>query len=172
MSDEIVVVEVDDDLFPDTPEPVHTDRPATVARPTGPSWSTIALLCVACLWIGMNFQGCKRNGDDRDDSIVIDEKGSYALILQDKTEAGQAKLTPGQKTTINSTVTVDDAESVGFELRIMDKADDASSMEPIWQTLKSKAASPPSLTAAHDGKLITGVLPEGEGVKKALESIK
>lgn len=175
MSDEIVI---DEDVFPigDASPPAQDEPTEFVtleARRSGPSWSTIALLCIACLWIGANLDGCKRDGGDRDDAIVIDDKGQYALILQDASEAGQAKLTPGQKSALNSTLTKDQAKELGFDLRILDTKDDVSSMEPIWQTLKSKAAPPPSLTATDDGNLITGNLPEGvDGVRAALESIK
>lgn len=157
------------------PEPCVTflssNQPASEPKP---NWSMIALLCVVSFFVGTKIDGCDGPGPrPDDDSIVIDEQGSYALILQDVSEAGQAKLTPGQKTAINSTSTLATAEDLGFDLRIMDKNDEIDLMESVWSTLRSKATPPPSLTVAHNGQLITGPLPEGvEGVRAALESIK
>ena len=170
MSDEIIV---DDELFQHVPsEPVEPI--SAPLRSSGPSWSTIALLCVACLWIGMNFQGCKRDGgDDRDDAIVIDDKTNAVMILQDKSQAGQDALTPGQAEAINSIAIAEWCDSNGFEFRAFDVKDDLTKTEPIWQSLRQKSASPPALTASKDGRATTGKLPDGsKATITALETLK
>ncbi|MFG0261009.1 MAG: hypothetical protein ACF788_01265 [Novipirellula sp. JB048] len=132
------------------------------------------ILCLIAMafMFGSRMDGCRLPVPD-DDSIVIDEKGKFALILEDKTEAGQAKLTVGQKTALNSTMTADAAEEAGFELRIQDVNDDLSKMEQVWQTLRQNAQPAPSLTVSSEGRLRTGTLPDGvDKIKTALESIK
>lgn len=163
------------------PSPTHVDTIQSAPAPrqnltrqsSTTNWLLIAVCCLLAFVIGSRFQGCDSSPFPDDDKIVIDETGKFVLILEDKSEAGQARLTAGQKTALNSTMTQEQAESLGFAFRKLDAADDVSNMESIWQTLKGKAAEPPSMTAASDGRLTTGPLPDGVGeIKIALESIK
>jgi hypothetical protein len=174
VSDEIFI---DDDIVIGyDPEP--TGPPAREYHQPAPDKPVnvplMILLVVVSFFVGTKIDGCGGPGPRPDeDAIVIDEQGSYALILQDVSEAGQAKLTLGQKNAINSTDTLSTANDLGFDLRIIDKNDEIDLMEPVWSTLRSKATPPPSLTVASKGQLITGPLPDGvEGVRAALESIK
>jgi len=183
MSNEIIL---DDDLFPtiDSIEAVPIAAPVRTPQPTGDrqyrsapkqtNWQLIAALCALAFFLGSQYQGCDRLSPSPDeDSVVIDESGKFALILQDKSEAGQSRVTSGQATAINSTMTKDVAANAGFTLRILDVNDSTDKVEAIWKTLKDKAADPPSLTVTSNGRMRSGPLPDGVGeIKSALESIK
>lgn len=183
MADEFVV---DDGLVDDIeiePSDHVATSPASVAVATapgrlvptsnGPSWWTVGLLIVVALLIGSKLHGCDRSILPDEDRIVIDEKGSFALILQDKSDAGQNALSDGQKAAINSVEVLEWCRANGFELRVQNVGDNLSQVEPIWQTLRSQASSPPSLTASVDGNARTGALPDGvQPTIQALESLK
>lgn len=108
----------------------------------------------------------------------IDDKGKYVLVLEDKSEEGQAKLTDEQKASINSVEIADAANTAGFEFRKLDqdaiKLNDKylTGIEPIWKQLVKESLAAPSLTIANDGKMTTGMMPSIEQAKKAIEDAK
>lgn len=180
MSDEIII---DDELLdggnvvssePENPFVPSLDLIAAPLRPCGPSWPTIAMLCVVCFFAGSNFKGCDRGDDDRDDSVVIDEDGRFVLVLEDTSEAGQERLTEGQSAAITSTDIMMWCGANKFEFRKLDpNTVDDKKIEPIWNTLIAKAKSPPSLNALVDGQFYSKDMPNGidEAIQE-LEAIK
>lgn len=86
-----------------------------------------------------------------DDRVVIDERGSFALILTD--DANQDAVNRDQAAAITSTAVTKAAMDAGFKFRNYDVSEDLSTTDPVWSTLKQNAKAPPSITVAVDGKL-------------------
>lgn len=166
-----------------TAKMVEQAKPLTLnvdARPRPTNWLTIALMCAVMFFAGMQLRSCKPDftpgPTPDDDTLVIDDKGNFVMILRDNSEPGQSALTPGQAQAITSTKVSSWCRSNGFDFRIIDSAftdQQLAAMEPIWGTLRKQAAAAPSLTAAKDGKAFTRQLPDGiDATIQALEAIK
>lgn len=178
MNDAIIID--DTDIFPveDKREPEVTQPEVSQPEPIrkqqcNANWPMIIVLCAIAFMVGSRFQGCDFIPIPDDDSIVIDEMGKFALVIEDKTEEGQSKLSDGQKTTLNSKFTEEAITEAGFTFKKIDARDDISEIEPVWQTLKGKADQAPSLTVTNKGRLNTRPLPDSvEEVKAAMELVK
>jgi hypothetical protein len=161
------------DIFADSTAPTQSVHQAAASQP-GPkvNWIVIVLAC-ALAWMFMSNQGCSPipGPSPDDDSIVIDEAGKFAMILQDKSESGQKALTKGQRNVLTSMISDEAAEAAGFAFRRVDVNDKLETAEPIWQKIRDNAAAAPSLTTLNDGRLVTGPLPEThDDFKSALET--
>ena len=155
---------------PVRPEFVQAEPPPVAAPPASRppnyvNWLIAAALVVLVL---LQFRSCDGRiipgpGPNPDDgtTFAVSTPGNFALMLIDKTEEGQARLTDGQKVAINSTKVKTFCDGNGVTLRIWDKANPPTKAEPVWMELINKAGPVPSLTVASDRRGRTGDLPDG-----------
>ena len=150
------------------PASVQADRPPSSAGSTGHNWPMIAMVAVVVVLLMMQLRSCDRRiipgpGPRPDDgtTFAVSTPGNFALMLIDKSEEGQARLTDGQKVAINSTKVKTFCDGNGVTLRIWDKANPPTKAEPVWMELINKAGPVPSLTVASDRRGRTGDLPDG-----------
>lgn len=139
------------------PPPVAVHRDSSRKSP---NWIVIGLCAVIAVMLVIMFRGgCDGGGILPDERISIDERGTYALILEDGSEEGQSKLSKGQKEAITSIDVADWCENNDVQFRRFDKSLDLPKTENAWQKMKAVAASAPSLTVLSDGKAVTGPVP-------------
>ena len=171
---------IPDSLVQDSPVVKREEEPSAPVEPSPPqsngfagNWLTVVLLAFVTVLLFTQQVDCDSIVPEPDDDVIIDESGKFALILQDESEEGQAKLSDGQAAAINSVAVKEWCQENGFAFRILDYTEDPKTMEPVWQALRDIAEAPPSLTASVEGRARTGELPDGiDATLKSLESMQ
>lgn len=160
---------VADDAKTDPPQP----QPA---EPRSLNRLTMLLVIAATVFVTLAVQNGRLLPDDRknDDRVVIDADGRYAMVLYDDDRPNA--MTDGQKAAFNWSGILAFCKDRGiqyrrFDAKNVDEESERNLVEEHFRQMIEKAAPPPSLTIAIDGKLTTEPLPDGiERFRNAIES--